>query len=262
VFTDPYFPVVTQGISKMSNRLDLTLALFLFQSLEEERVTIQSILVTGLLDGLIITSDYRDDSFLPQLFEYEMPFVLIGRPDNSDGINFIDTDNVDGARIATEHLIGLAYERIGTIASDQNTSGDDRFRGYREAMVANGRPILDELVAYGDYSLESGYERMKQLIPHKPDAVFVASDTMALGALSALREAGLRVPHDVAIVAYDDLPPAFQADPPLTTIRQPIEQTGILAVETLKQIITDSNQPPRQMILPVELVVRQSCGAV
>ena len=114
----------------------------------------------------------------------------------------------------------------------------------------------------GDYSLESGYEGTRQLIPHRPDAIFVASDTMAVGALRALREAGLRVPDDVAIVGFDDLPPAVQADPQLTTIHQPIGDIGRMAVETLMNIIANPDYPLQQVFLPNELIVRASCGAV
>ena len=103
---------------------------------------------------------------------------------------------------------------------------------------------------------------MQALIPFMPDAVFVASDTMALGALRALREAGLRVPADIALVSHDDLPPAVQADPPLTTVRQPISRTGQVAVEKLEQIIGNGkSKPVENTVLPVKLIVRGSCGA-
>ena len=262
VFTDPYFPRLTQGISQVSNQNNQTLALFIFESEQEGRDTVRNIIATGLLDGLIVTADLKQGSFLPQLFEHEIPFVLIGRPNETDGIYFIDADNVAGGFMATEHLVKLGYRRIATVSSEQNGSSHDRFVGYCQALDAYGVPFDPELVAVGDYSLQSGYEGARKLIPHKPDAIFVASDTMALGALRALREAGLRVPDDIAIVGFDDLPPAVQADPQLTTIRQPITQIGRMAVETLMDIIDDSDCPVRQVFLPNQLVVRASCGAV
>ena len=165
--------------------------------------------------------------------------------------------------MATSHLIDLGHRRIATIGSNRNASGEDRVIGYQRALRERGLAFDERLVAFGDYSLESGYAGMRALLPYKPEAVFVATDTMALGALRALREAGLRVPDDIALVSHDDLPPAIQADPPLTTVRQPIARTGQLAVEKLARIIAQGGKvPAEKTILPVELVVRESCGAV
>lgn len=261
VFTDPYFPCLTQGISRAANLNNLTLALFAVHTEEEEERTILSILGTSLIDGLIITSDNKGDIFIPQLLKHEMPFVQIGRSRHSEKIYRVDTDNVHGSYLATEHLISVGYQRIATIATNRNCSGDDRFEGYCNALAQHGRSVDDNLVVYGDYSLESGYHAMKALIPQRPEAVFITSDTMAMGALQALRDANLRVPEDIAVVGYDDLPPATQVNPPLTTIRQPIEETGYLAVEMLIQILSGEAPASRQLILPVELVVRASCGA-
>jgi LacI family transcriptional regulator len=262
VFTDPYFPVITQGISQGATQNNQTLALFIFQTEQEGRDTIRSIVATGLLDGLIVTADLKENSFIPLLFEHKVPFVLIGRPGHSDGVHFIDADNVGGGFMATEHLIKLGHRRIATVTSAQNASSDDRFIGYRRALDAYGVAFDPQLVTTGDYSLESGYYATRQLIPRQPEAIFVATDTMALGALRALREAELRVPDDVAIVSFDDLPPAIQADPQLTTVRQPINQIGRMAVETLMQVIENPDLPPRQEFLPNELIVRASCGAL
>ena len=102
---------------------------------------------------------------------------------------------------------------------------------------------------------------MRQLLPHRPDAVFAASDIMAVGAMRAIREAGLRVPEDIAVAGFDDMPFAARTDPPLTTVRQPIQRTGALAAETLIDLIEHPDSRPRRVVLPVELVVRVSCGA-
>ncbi len=262
VFTDPYFPALTQGISQAANQNNQTLALFIVQSEQEGRDTIQKIIATGLLDGLIITADLKENVFIPQLSEQSIPFVLIGRPSEPDNVNFVDVDNLGGAMMATEHLIGLGYRRIAVIVTQQNAPSYDRLAGYRRALEQHDLPYDPQLVAVGDYSLESGYHAAQQLIPLAPEALFVGSDTMALGAMRALREHGLRVPQDVAIVGFDDLPPAVQADPPLTTIRQPITRIGQMAVETLMQLVSDPDCPLRQVYLPTQLIVRASCGTV
>ncbi len=102
---------------------------------------------------------------------------------------------------------------------------------------------------------------MKTLLPHAPDAIFIQSDTMALGAMQAIREAGLRIPNDIAVVSFDDLPPALLGEPPLTSVHQPIKETGAESVRLLLDILQNGIKPPRCRILPVELVVRDSCGA-
>ena len=262
VFNDPYFPALTEAISKGAAEKDLVLALFVSYTEAQGRNSLNGILAAGLLDGLIITADYRGAAFIPQLLAAEIPFVFTGRPSEADDVNYVDVDNVRGGYLATAHLLNLGYRRIAAIASDQNTAGDDRLLGYQQAMTEYDRPAAEELVAFGDYSMDSAYIAMKALIPRAPEAVFVSSDTMALGALRALREAGLRVPADIALVSHDDLPPATQADPPLTTVRQPIALSGQLAVERLAELIAGPPAPPpKHIINPVELIVRASCGA-
>jgi LacI family transcriptional regulator len=261
VFTDPFFPTLIQGITQTTNRLGYTLSLFLFNSKDEETRTIRSILNTGLLDGLIITADRKEDSFVPNFIHHGMPFVLIGRPETNTSITYVDTDNVEGGYIATEHLIQLGRRRVAIIGSSENTAGDDRVNGYRNALQAYGFPYDPSLVAFGDFSMQSGYESMKKLLRSNPDAVFITSDTMALGALRAIREARLRVPDDLSVVGYDDLLPALQADPPLTTMHHPIEQLGVVAVDLLNTLLNNDNVPPTHTILPVTLVIRASCGA-
>ncbi len=262
VFTDPYFPVLTQSISQVANRRHQTLALFIMESEEEGREMMRNILGSGLVDGMIITADRKDASLMPDAIQHKMPFLVIGRPEYDPNVNYIDVDNTGGSYLATQHLIQLGYKRIATIASSQNTSGDDRYTGYCKALADHQIALDESLIAFGDYSLQSGYDATQKLLPARPDAIFVASDTMALGTLRALREAGLRVPQDVAIVGYDDLPPALQADPQLTTISQPVDKIGGLAVEMLMEIIEAPDAPAREIILPTELIVRASCGAV
>lgn len=263
VFSDPYFAAITEAVSRGAASKDLVLSLFVSYSEQQGRDTLASILAAGLLDGLILTADYKGISVLPYLRQADIPFLFIGRPTNTDGIHYVDADNVQGGYLATSHLIELGYRRVATIGSNRNAAGDDRVTGYRKALKEGGLAWDERLVAFGDYSAESGYAGMRALIPFMPDAVFVASDTMALGALRALREAGLRVPADIALVSHDDLPPAVQADPPLTTVRQPISHTGQVAVEKLEQIISNGKgKPADNTVLPVKLIVRESCGSL
>lgn len=260
VFSDPYFPKLTEGISRAINQHGLTLALFLFHSPEEGIHTVKNIIANGLFDGVIITGDRKNDYILPIVLESDLRFVMIGRPEyGSEGnLNFIDVDNYIGGKIAVEYLLERGYRRIGVIGCSFNIAANDRVRGYEDVLRENGIPVDPNLMADGDFSMDSGAREMKKLLAHKPDAVFVITDTMALGALRTLREHDICVPDDIGIISFDDLPPAIQADPQLTTIRQPIHEQGQLAVETMLQLIDNPERPANQVELPVELIVRAS----
>jgi LacI family transcriptional regulator len=172
-------------------------------------------------------------------------------------------DNVRAAREATHHLMRQGRKRIAMITGPQNQiASHDRYHGYLKALNDRNQPVLPELTAEGDWTEAGGYNAMGWLIPHKPDAVFAANDVMAAGALWALREAHLRVPEDVAVVGFDDTPNASRTQPPLTTIRQPIQSMGTLAVETLIDIIDHPGSDTRSIIVATELVIRSSCGTL
>ena len=172
-------------------------------------------------------------------------------------ISYIDVENAPGAYNAVMHLAHLGYRRIATVTGALNTSpGQDRLEGYRRALEARGLGLDEQLIVEGDFTEASAYYGAKKLLVHKPDAIFAASDTMAIGVLKALREAKLRVPQDMALVGFDDLPPATIATPQLTTIRQPIRSFGLKAVETLLDIIENGSKPPRRIVFGTELVIR------
>jgi LacI family transcriptional regulator len=140
-------------------------------------------------------------------------------------------------------------------------AGIHRYQGYLDAFHDRDVPVIPELVAEGDFTDASGYACMQCLLPQKPDAVFVASDTMALAAIQVIQEHGLRIPDDIAVVGFDDIPQANRITPALTTVRQPITRIGAVAAETLIDMIETGSTLPRQMVFPAELVIRDSCGA-
>jgi LacI family transcriptional regulator len=257
IMTNPYFLHLINGITSTINQNDLTLALFLFHSMDEEDRIAKSIFNTNLVDGVIITADRREDSFVKQLVEHDTPLAFVGRPEPGVHVPYVNVDNENGGYIATEHLIQRGRNRIAAITVRYNTAGEDRRRGYQRALEAYDISYDERLIAEGDFSQDSGYAAMRILLDEEPDAVFVSSDLMAIGAQRAIREAGLRIPDDIAMVGFDDLPSAAHADPPLTTIHQPIEQLGSLAIELLKEAINHTVvEEPR--VLPVELVVRST----
>jgi LacI family transcriptional regulator len=260
LFTDPYYPRLMQGVAQACNANDYTLSLFLFHTEDEEQKLYPRVLRTRLMDGLIVSASQIGDPLIPQLINNGVPFVMVGRPHDSPSVSFVNVDNAAGVYTATSHLIRLGYKRIATITGPLNTTvGLDRRQGYLDALNDRNRSIDERLIVEGDFTELGGYAAMQRLIPHQPDVVFVASDTMAFGALRALREAGLSVPENVAVVGFDDLPTSALAAPPLTTIRQPIRRVGAQAVETLIDILTNGPEPPRRIILSTELIIRSSC---
>ncbi|GGQ65098.1 LacI family DNA-binding transcriptional regulator [Kitasatospora griseola] len=210
----------------------------------------------GHVDGVLLVGRWGDPA-LPGLVQAAgVPVVALGRPPQSQRLAHVDADNLSGARAAVRLLHRAGRRRIATIAGPPDTAaGADRLAGYRRALLDHGDPTRCA-VAYGDFGSRSGEHAMVRLLDQFPDvdAVFAASDAMAVGALRALRRLGRRVPDDVAVVGFDDSPAAASARPGLTTVRQPVEDLGARAVELLRD-----PSPTRSVVLPTHLVVRQSC---
>ena len=259
VFTDPYFPRLTQGVAQACNEHDYTLSLFI----ENDDIKLFPRLSrTGLMDGVVVQASSVDDGLIPKLLATGLPLVVAGRPSQAEGVSFVDVDNVKGSFSAVTHLVRLGHTAVATITGPLNTNvGADRLAGYRRALQERGVPVDEALIAAGDFTEQGGYYAMRRLLAQRPTAVFAASDVMARGAIRAIAEAGLAVPRDVAVVGYDDLPPATMTSPLLTTVRQPIRRLGAKAVETLLDVIAFGAEPARRIIFDTELVIRESCGA-
>jgi DNA-binding LacI/PurR family transcriptional regulator len=212
---------------------------------------------------MILSGIRSDDEQLRRLSDRDFPVVLWGRLAESE-LPFVDVDNVAAARSAIEHLIGLGHRRIACITNGprEDAASAARLEGYRMALEYAAIAFDPALVRYGDFEERSGTEAMLDLLATAPraSAVFVASDEVALGALKALRARGLRVPDDIALVGFDDLPISEFVDPALTTVRVPARAIGAQAAAMLIELIT-SHVQPESRFLPTELVIRESCGA-
>jgi LacI family transcriptional regulator len=264
LFTDPFFPLLLRGATEACNAHHYQLLLSLFDDPAGQEELYQRVLRSSYLDGVILASTSLDDPLIPGLLRDRIPFVSVGRHPNGR-VHYVDVDNVAGARMAVEHLIRLGHQRIATITGRLDmTAGQDRLEGYRQALKAHRIPVEEELIVEGDFTENSGMVGMQQLLSASPSAVFIASDMMAIGALQALRQAGCQVPQDVALVGFDDIPIVSAIEPALTTVRQPIERMGSMAVEVLLSVLEGSSEeeaPAHRIILPPELVVRASCGS-
>lgn len=263
-FTDPYYPHLTKGIAQACNKLNYTLALFLADNKADDEKNFPRLSRKGFLDGVIVQSGHHGEQWIIGRFvDANLPLVIAGRPFRSDNVSYIDIDNVSAAYGAVSHLVRLGRKRIAMITGPTNsTVGIDRKAGYLKALTERGREPDPALVVEGDFTEAGGYYSMQRLLSVKPDAVFAASDIMAIGAMRAAREARLSIPGDIAFVGFDDLPIATLSEVQLTTVRQPVVDFGVKAVEVLMDLIEHGINPPRHIILETELVIRGSCGAV
>ena len=260
LFSDPFFPRVLRGISLELTARDLQLILLMPNSPADVRRT-GDYLSAGHVDGAVLVSLHGDDPLPSRLLEAGIPLVVVGRPQRGISASYVDVDNRQGARSAVEHLIAGRRRVIATIAGPSDMpAGIDRLAGYRDAIAEAGLPADPHLETRGDFTQASGAEAMTRLLAARPglDAVFAASDLMAVGALSALAAAGRRVPRDVAIVGYDDSPVATSTNPQLTSVHQPIEEMGREVARLLVEAVEGTDRVIRRVILATDLVKRAS----
>ncbi len=217
--------------------------------------------MNGRVDGLIVMSPHADAGFLQHNLPGRLPAVLLNTGATLPGHTRFVVDNFGGAQAMARHLAASGRKRIAFIGGPQgNHEAQERLRGYRAGL----KPGMKEAVFEGDFTEEAGWSAGRRIAQSKPrpDAIFAANDMMAVGCLAALREAGLRVPEDVALAGFDDIPIARYVTPALTTIRVPIAALGSAALDALAKVVeAPDGQASHTVVMPVELVVRRSCGA-
>ena len=219
------------------------------------------------VDGVLILSLSPSDDDLRHVLRADVPVVLIDADHHAlTDIHRIVVDDVAGGRAATEHLVGLGHRRIGFVGDFADnpfhfTSSRDRALGFREALEAAAIPFRGEYAAEGEHDLLEARRLAAAMLklPEPPTAIFAASDTQAFGVMEAARDLGLRVPEDLSVVGYDDIEMAAVLG--LTTVRQPLYQSGKLGMELLLELLANPHTPPRRRLLPTELVIRQSTAA-
>jgi DNA-binding LacI/PurR family transcriptional regulator len=263
IFADAFLPEVLSGVGDALQKNGFRVLIHSVEDVSAPEAYI-GLVREKQTDGIILSGPRSDDRQLLQLKAEGFPVVLLGQLPGS-GIPFVDVDNVGAAKQAVQHLIGLGHRRIGMITNAPlaYTAARDRLSGYRQALAEAGVKYAEELVRTGDFREESGYGAMSGLLrlDQAPTAVFVASDLVAFGALIAIRQQGLEVPADVALVGFDDVQLAHYVDPPLTTVRLPAYALGYQAATLLAQLIGGEQVGEQGILLQIELVVRQSCGA-
>ncbi|MFE3737376.1 LacI family DNA-binding transcriptional regulator [Streptomyces sp. NPDC059134] len=268
-FAEPYFSGIVSGVGEALSDTGMQL-LLTFAGGARERRRLAQYLAAHRADGVLLVSVHADDPLPELLARIAIPTVISGRRSEEEPLPSVDSDNAEGARTAVTHLLSRGRRTIATITGRLAVYGAAcRLDGYRRALAEAGHAPDEGLVAVADFTEEGGRRAMTELLARRPDldAVFAASDVMAAGARQALRAAGRRTPDDVALVGFDDSAIARLMDPPLTSVRQPIEEMGrAMARLVLAEIGARGNGAgtrvagpgPRQIILPTELVVRDS----
>jgi DNA-binding LacI/PurR family transcriptional regulator len=258
-FEDPNFNVLLRGCTQALAAHDIPLLLMLAGT-EDERRRITRYITAGHVDGVLLVSSHSGDPVAEQLRDAGVPLVMCGKPIGvGSKISYVAADDRDGARDMVRHLVSLGRRRVGMVTGPLDTPGGvERLAGYREVLTESGIDLDERLVTSGDYSRAGGEAGAELLLERAPDmdAVFVASDLMAQGVLSALHRAGRSVPGDVAVGGFDDSSAAVAASPQLTTIRQPYDRISSEMVRVLLAQI--GGEDPAAVILPTELVKRRS----
>ena len=260
VFSDPFFAAVVRGATSVVRQRGIHLVLMLAED-QQARDQVLDYLRNGHLDGVLLISTHLADPLPRVLIAEGLPAVLSARPTYPLPISYVDVDSVAGARLAVTHLLDSGRDRVATITGPQDmAAGQDRLTGYERALASRRLPGEPRLIVHGNFDRPSGAAAVEQLLARAVpfNGLFVASDLMALGAMSVLRERGIDVPRDVAVVGFDDSAAALEARPPLTTIRQPVEEMARVLTQTLLDRIADPETPVTTRIFAPKLVVRGS----
>lgn len=258
-----YVGTITQRIDQELERANYDLILYTSHRQPNKESFYVSNIASGLTDGMLLIAPQVPATYLDTLREQNFPYVLIDQADATENSNVVEAANWQGAYDATRYLSQLGHTRIAFITGALNVrSAVDRLHGYQAALADCGLPMAKNLIVEGDYQQRTGYELTKDLLETKnpPTAIFASNDLSAFGAMDAARECGFRIPDDISILGFDDVPQAALVYPKLTTVRQPLEQMGQVAVKILLELIKDRSLPPQRVTLPTQLVIRDSCA--
>jgi DNA-binding LacI/PurR family transcriptional regulator len=261
---DAFIPQALYGLNEVSQQRGFKVIVEAVENPERPDAYLE-LAQAKQVDGLVVLNPRKNDEGLRKLVEGGFPLVLMGASELPEAYTVSTADNTLAARRLTEHLLALGHTRVAhiTYGGLEYQGAEERFQGYRDALAAADLPYDPSLMREGNYSAASGFAALTSLLDAKVDftALFASNDTVALGAMAALRKRGLRIPEDVAVVGYDDIPLAAYAAPPLTTLHSPAREHGRLAGEILIKLIRGEPVEQTRVWLNLELVVRASCGA-
>lgn len=258
---NPFFTNLVGGIDELLQAAGYSLLLANYnESADRERVLLNTLRAEGVA-GIIFACSDAPAAEYGELAAACLPLVGISRIPPGVAVDLVTVSNAEGARSAVEHLLALGHRRIAFINGPRAVStARERQAGFEAAFQCAGLAVPRDLIVYADFRHAGGRDAMQSLLAlvERPSAVFVGSNLMTLGALQSIREAGLKVPSDISIAGFDDMPWAISLDPPLTVVAQPSREVGINAARLLLDRISDPGRPPRHVVLDTRLIVRAS----
>lgn len=267
-FADPFFTLILRGAEDVARRAGYRVILCNTNGdLEQEDAYLED-MAAHRVEGLLIAPvGDRSRRNLRRLGPHPPPFVLVDRSIPGIESDLVQGDSIGGARVLVDHLLGLGHRRIAHITESQEVStARDRLRGYTDALAAADIPVDSDLVEVAPAAnARGGYESAQGLLDRnpRPSAIFAVNNLTAVGAVTAIRERGLEIPADIAVVCFDDIELAALLCPFLTVMAQPAETFGTLAVQLLlDRIAGRAGDRRRRVVLPADLIVRASCGAM
>jgi LacI family transcriptional regulator len=263
-----FWTTMTRGIQDRAAKESFSIILCNSDEESHSEKAFLTTLVQRNIDGLIISPTMDNHSYLRKLSRGRMPLVLVDRKIRGLHVPTVRVDNETGAFDAVRHLIGLGHERIAIIKGiDGVETSDERYAGYAKALTESGIPIRASLVKEGRFVKDRAFAATQELIRMKrgPSAIFVCNEPMVSGSMIALKESGVRIPEDIALIGFDDPVWAAYTDPPLTTVSQPSYAMGMLAFDYLLAQIMKPDKNDKyveDVVLKPTLIVRKSCSAV
>ena len=261
IATDAFLPQIIGGLMEVIKDNKLRLLIEYVEVEHQDRAYLE-LARAKHIDGMLLLTPRIDDNGLKKLEQVDIPTVLMGHLEGSN-LYSVDVDNQLAANQGVQYLLDLGHTQIACIsnAPPSYAASPERVRGYKNALITAGINPNDDMVRYADFDPQSGYIQMKSLLEagHKFTAVFVASDNVAMGVKAALREAGLRIPEDISLVGFDDIPWAQYSDPPLTTVHLQAQELARRTCLVLMDLLQNKEPDLKQQIVETHLVVRKSC---
>jgi DNA-binding LacI/PurR family transcriptional regulator len=261
---NPFYVEVVRGVEDRAYAAGCGVLLCNFGQSEDKQHFFLNVMRDELVDGLILAPARPDDKRVLEMARSGLPLVCVDRGLSGADVDMVVVDNVEGARIAVEHLIALGHRRIAHVAGLPHIpTTTDRLHGYQQALAGAGISFDSSLVRFGNSKHESGRDLTAELLdlPDPPTAIFTGNNLITLGALETIHGRALRIPEDVAVVGFDDMYWATSLNPPLTAVSQPGYEIGRRAAELLFQRVAEPSRPNAKIVLQTTLMVRRSCGS-
>ncbi len=260
---NPFFSELSRAVEDVAYKYrHVTFVCNTDEDIQKEKFYINS-MIAEKVSGLIIAPTNGDKPHMELLIDKKFPVVTIDRKTGFSDLDSCTVDSEYGAYMGVKLLVDLGHNRIGLINGIKNLStSQDRFRGYKKALNEAGIPVLDELVHFEDFKVAGGSNAALKLLSleKKPTAIFICNSLMTLGCITEFKKNNIRIPDDIAIIGYDEMPWSAALTPPMTTIKQPCYELGTSAAELLINKLQNPSQSPRHIVLTPQMIVRESCG--